>query len=85
MALARNLRRLRLRAGLTPGQLAERLGVTHHTIQAWERGERTYARDGASSWPKRSVAPSATCTGSRASRGGRGGSGAALRSKSREK
>jgi transcriptional regulator with XRE-family HTH domain len=34
------LRKLRLRAGLTPGQLAERLGVTCHAIQAWERGER---------------------------------------------
>jgi DNA-binding XRE family transcriptional regulator len=34
------LRDMRLRAGLTPGQLAERLGVTCHAIQAWERGER---------------------------------------------
>jgi transcriptional regulator with XRE-family HTH domain len=31
---------MRLRAGLTLGQLAERLGVTCHAIQAWERGER---------------------------------------------
>jgi DNA-binding XRE family transcriptional regulator len=35
-----NLRQLRQRAGLTPGQLAERLGVTCHAIQAWERGQR---------------------------------------------
>jgi len=35
------MRDMRLRAGLTPGQLAERLGViTCHAIQAWERGER---------------------------------------------
>jgi transcriptional regulator with XRE-family HTH domain len=31
---------LRQRAGLTPGQLAERLGVTHHAIQALEKGHR---------------------------------------------
>jgi transcriptional regulator with XRE-family HTH domain len=35
-----NLRQLRQRAGLTPGQLAERLGVTHHAIQALEKGHR---------------------------------------------
>jgi DNA-binding XRE family transcriptional regulator len=34
------LRALRERAGLTPGKLAERLGVTPHTIQSWEKGER---------------------------------------------
>jgi transcriptional regulator with XRE-family HTH domain len=34
------LRQLRQRAGLTPGQLAERLGVTHHAIQALEKGHR---------------------------------------------
>jgi transcriptional regulator with XRE-family HTH domain len=36
----RSLRALRERAGLTPGRLAERLGVTHLTIQSWEKGER---------------------------------------------
>jgi DNA-binding transcriptional regulator YiaG len=35
-----SLRALRERAGLTPGRLAERLGVTHHTIRSWETGER---------------------------------------------
>jgi DNA-binding XRE family transcriptional regulator len=35
----RPLRALRERAGLTPGNLAE-LGVTPHTIQSWEKGER---------------------------------------------
>jgi transcriptional regulator with XRE-family HTH domain len=34
------LRDMRLRAGLTQQQLAARLGVTCHAIQAWERGER---------------------------------------------
>jgi transcriptional regulator with XRE-family HTH domain len=34
------LRDMRLRAGLTPGQLAERLGVTCHAIQAFEKGQR---------------------------------------------
>jgi DNA-binding XRE family transcriptional regulator len=34
------LRALRERAGLTPGKLAERLGVTPHTIQSWKKGER---------------------------------------------
>jgi transcriptional regulator with XRE-family HTH domain len=34
------MRDMRLRAGLTPGQLAERLGVTCHAIQAWETGQR---------------------------------------------
>lgn len=34
------LRDMRLRAGLTPGQLAERLGVTCHAIQALEKGQR---------------------------------------------
>jgi transcriptional regulator with XRE-family HTH domain len=38
--LSKNLRRLRHRANLTPGQLAERLGVTCHAIQAWETGQR---------------------------------------------
>jgi DNA-binding XRE family transcriptional regulator len=36
----RSLRALCERAGLTPGKLAERLGVTPHTIQSWEKGER---------------------------------------------
>jgi DNA-binding XRE family transcriptional regulator len=36
----RSLRALRERAGLAPGKLAERLGVSPHTIQAWEKGER---------------------------------------------
>jgi transcriptional regulator with XRE-family HTH domain len=31
-----NLRKLRLRAGLTEQALAAKLGVTYHTIQAWE-------------------------------------------------
>jgi len=34
------LRDLRLRAGLTEPALAAQLGVTYHTIQAWEKGER---------------------------------------------
>jgi transcriptional regulator with XRE-family HTH domain len=34
------LRNMRLRAGLTEQALAARLGVTYHTIQAWEKGER---------------------------------------------
>ena len=34
------LRDMRLRAGLTEQALAARLGVTYHTIQAWERGQR---------------------------------------------
>jgi transcriptional regulator with XRE-family HTH domain len=41
----RSLRALRARRGLTPGQLAERLGVTHHTIRAWEKGERAVRKD----------------------------------------
>jgi transcriptional regulator with XRE-family HTH domain len=41
----RSLRALRERRGLTPGQLAERLGVTHHTIRAWEKGERAVRKD----------------------------------------
>jgi DNA-binding XRE family transcriptional regulator len=36
----RSLRALRERRGLTQGQLAERLGVTHLTIRSWEKGER---------------------------------------------
>jgi DNA-binding XRE family transcriptional regulator len=39
------LRALRERHGLTQGQLAERLGVTHHTIRAWEKGERAVRKD----------------------------------------
>ena len=35
----RRLRDLRMRAGLTERALAARLGVTSHTIQAWEKGE----------------------------------------------
>jgi transcriptional regulator with XRE-family HTH domain len=34
------LRDLRLRAGLTEQELAAQLGVTSHTILAWEKGER---------------------------------------------
>jgi DNA-binding XRE family transcriptional regulator len=34
----RALRDLRLRAGLTERALGARLGVTAHTIQAWEKG-----------------------------------------------
>jgi transcriptional regulator with XRE-family HTH domain len=30
------LRSMRLRAGLTAQALADRLGVTHHTIETWE-------------------------------------------------
>src|SRR6516165_3861122 len=33
------LRDMRLRAGLTEQALAAQLGVTYHTIQAWEKGE----------------------------------------------
>jgi DNA-binding XRE family transcriptional regulator len=36
----RSLCALRECAGLTPGKLAERLGVTLHTIRSWEKGER---------------------------------------------
>jgi transcriptional regulator with XRE-family HTH domain len=36
----KNLRQLRQRAGLTEQALAARLGVTCHTIQAWEKGQR---------------------------------------------
>jgi transcriptional regulator with XRE-family HTH domain len=36
----KDLRQLRLRAGLTEQALADRLGVTCHAIQAWERGQR---------------------------------------------
>lgn len=36
---SKNLRRLRLRAGLTQQQLAARIGVTHYTIQTWEKGQ----------------------------------------------
>src|SRR5207244_1230092 len=36
----KSLRQLRLRAGLTEQTLADRLGVTCHAIQAWERGQR---------------------------------------------
>ena len=35
----RALRDLRLRAGLTERALGARLGVTAHTIQAWEKGQ----------------------------------------------
>jgi transcriptional regulator with XRE-family HTH domain len=41
----RSLLALRERRGLTPGQIAERLGVTHHTIRAWEKGERAVRKD----------------------------------------
>ena len=34
------MRDMRLRAGLTEQALAARLGVTYHTIRAWEKGER---------------------------------------------
>jgi DNA-binding XRE family transcriptional regulator len=34
------LRDMRLRAGLTEQAVAARLGVTYHTIRAWEKGER---------------------------------------------
>jgi transcriptional regulator with XRE-family HTH domain len=37
---SKSLRRLRLRAGLSQGQLAERLGVTCYAIRAWEKGQR---------------------------------------------
>jgi DNA-binding XRE family transcriptional regulator len=37
---SRALRDLRLRASLTEQALASQLGVTYHTIQAWEKGER---------------------------------------------
>jgi transcriptional regulator with XRE-family HTH domain len=37
---SKTLRHLRQRAGLTQGQLAERLGVTCHAIQALEKGQR---------------------------------------------
>jgi len=36
---SKSLRQLRLRAGLTPQQLAERIGVTRYTIQTWEKGQ----------------------------------------------
>jgi DNA-binding XRE family transcriptional regulator len=51
------LRALRERAGLTPGKLAERLGVTPHTIQSWEKGERPVRKV----WPMRSAVPSPMC------------------------
>jgi transcriptional regulator with XRE-family HTH domain len=41
----RSLRALRERRGLTPGQLAERLGVSLHTIRSWEKGERAVRKD----------------------------------------
>jgi transcriptional regulator with XRE-family HTH domain len=44
-AEARNLRRLRQRAGLTRQQLAERVRVTLHTIRAWENGERAVRKE----------------------------------------
>ena len=37
---SKTLRHLRQRAGLTQGQLAERLGVTCHAIQALEKCQR---------------------------------------------
>jgi transcriptional regulator with XRE-family HTH domain len=39
------LRDMRLRTGLTEQVLAARLGVTYHTIQAWEKGERPVRTD----------------------------------------
>jgi DNA-binding XRE family transcriptional regulator len=36
---SKSLRRLRLRAGLSQGQLAGRLGVTCYAIRAWEKGQ----------------------------------------------
>lgn len=36
-----HLAKLRKEAGLTQGQLAERIGVTASAIKAWENGRRT--------------------------------------------
>jgi DNA-binding XRE family transcriptional regulator len=41
----KNLRQLRLRAGLTEQALANRLGVTYHAIQAWEKGQRAVRKE----------------------------------------
>jgi DNA-binding XRE family transcriptional regulator len=43
---SKTLRHLRQRAGLTQGQLAERLGVTCHAIQALEKGQRAVRKGG---------------------------------------
>ena len=40
----KNLRPLRQRAGLTEQALADRLGVTCHAIQAWEKGQRAVGK-----------------------------------------
>ena len=41
----KNLRQLRLRAGLTEQALANHLGVTYHAIQAWEKGQRAVRKE----------------------------------------
>jgi transcriptional regulator with XRE-family HTH domain len=41
----KSLRKLRLRAGLTEQALANRLGVTYHAIQAWEKGQRAVRKE----------------------------------------
>jgi transcriptional regulator with XRE-family HTH domain len=41
----RNLRQLRQRAGLTEQALADRLGVTFHAVQAWEKGQRAVRKE----------------------------------------
>jgi transcriptional regulator with XRE-family HTH domain len=41
----RNLRQLRQRAGLTERALADRLGVTFHAVQAWEKGQRAVRKE----------------------------------------
>ena len=43
---SKTLRHLRQRAGLTRGQLAERLGVTCHAIQTLEKGQRAVRKLG---------------------------------------
>lgn len=41
----KNLRFLRQRAGLSEQALADRLGVTCHAIQAWEKGQRAVRKE----------------------------------------